>query len=301
MRFDVALVSCLNLPEPDPDAAVLVAALDAAGIRARTLAWDDPAARWSSASIALLRSCWNYPWHVERFRAWVRATARVTELLNSPDTVLWNLHKGYLLELERAGLRVAPTELVARAGALPTLASIMRRRGFAEVVIKPAVSAASWMTRCFDRDSIDSGEAHLRDVLTGGDALVQRYLPAVEDHGERALVWIDGAITHAVRKRPRWHGEEEAVSPEAVPATPAEQELGRRAVERVATRPLYARIDLAPGPRGEPVLMELELIEPSLFFAQGPAALERLVAALAERLRALRRQGPAGDPPPPFP
>ncbi len=129
-------------------------------------------------------------------------------------------------------------------------------------------------------------EAHLAALLEHGDALVQQYLPSVQEYGERALVWIDGEVTHAVRKSPRFEGEEESVS-EAVPVSAAEEDLARAAI---AASPgggrdlLYARVDMAPGPDRRPVLMELELLEPSLFFDQAPAALERYIAALGREL-----------------
>lgn len=115
---------------------------------------------------------------------------------------------------------------------------------------------------------------------------MQPYLSSVEGHGERAIVWIDGEPTHAVRKSPRFLGDAESVSA-AMPIGADEAELARRAVAAAseATGPLlYARIDVARDEHGSPVLMELELVEPSLFFTQAPTALDRYVAAVKQRL-----------------
>jgi hypothetical protein len=292
--LDVALVTCVELPEPDADRAPLESALATAGLRARTLAWDDVAAPWSSAKLALLRSCWNYPQHAARFREWLSRTAHVTRLVNSPAIVEWNMHKRYLLDLERGGIPVVPTEVVSRETARPRLAELARRRGFRQIVIKPAISASSWLTQRIGPDRLDAGEAHLRAVLEHGDALVQPYLGGVEAAGELAVVWIEGEVTHAVRKAPRWHGGHEAVSPEPVALGADQLDVARRAVALAPGRPLYARIDLAPGPRGEPLVMELELIEPSLFFRQGPAALERLVCGLRRILAGRDGSGAEG-------
>jgi len=246
------------------------------------MAWDDPAADFSRASLTLLRSTWNYPQHVAAFAAWARRASNESSLWNPLPVVEWNLHKRYLLQLEARGIAVAPTELVLE-GSPRTLDSILERRGWDDVVIKPAISAASFRTIRTHRDAADDGERHLRELAASGDVLVQAYLPSVEDHGERALVWIDGALTHAVRKSPRFAGEEESVS-DSLPISDSEAELARRAVASVGHELLYARIDVAPGPEGTPVLMELELIEPSLFFVQAPVALERLVAGVRQRL-----------------
>jgi len=283
--LDVALVTCAELPEPDPDARPLSAALEAAGLSAELLAWDDPAVDWTRARTTVLRSAWNYPQQRERFLAWAERTASVSELWNPLPVVRWNTHKGYLVELEQAGLPVAPTMLVPR-GASVVLAGILEERGWDEVVIKPAVSAASFRTRRISRLDAEEGQRHLQALLVDGDVLVQRYLPSVEGYGERALVWIDGELTHAIRKSPRFEGQDESVSGEAMPISPAEAALARRVVAAVRGKLLYARIDVAPGPDGDPVLMELELVEPSLFFPQGPSALERFVSGIVRRLEA---------------
>ena len=280
--IDVALVTCVNLPEPDVDAEILCRALEAGGVEARTRAWDDPAVSWSDARIAVLRSCWNYPRHVDRFLAWAEQTASVTTLWNPVEVVRWNAHKSYLLGLERAGVPVTPTVLVPRGSDLG-LDAVLAGRGWDRAVVKPAVSAASWQTMRVDRDNRDEGERHLRELTRARDALVQPYLQSIEGHGERALVWIDGALTHAVRKSPRFADEAESVS-EAMAIAAPEAEVAERAVAAVGRPLLYGRIDVTALPDGSPCVMELELIEPSLFLRQCPDACERFVRAVRRRL-----------------
>lgn len=280
--MDVALATCRVLPEPDFDAEPLVEALTAAGIDTGFLAWDDPAADWSRARLTLLRSTWNYPEFPDDFMAWADRTSQVTDLWNPLSVVRWNVHKSYLLDLEAQGVPVAPTELVEQ-GSRRYLQEILDHRGWDQVVIKPAVSAASYRTLKIGPGETSPGERHLRELSSERDVLVQSYLPSVEGHGERALVWVEGQVTHAVRKTPRFRGEDEAVSG-PVDISGAELDLAHKAVAAIEGEPLYARIDMAPGPAGDPVVMELELIEPSLFFPQGPAALTRLVEGILRRL-----------------
>jgi hypothetical protein len=280
-HIDVALASCRVLPEHDPDEAPLLGALRAAGLRAEVLGWDDPAADFSSARLTLLRATWNYTERPEQFAGWLTQTAAASALWNPLPVVRWNMHKGYLLDLARAGVPVTPTHLVPR-GSAERLADVAAARGWSEVVVKPAISAGSRRTLRVGA-ATDQGEAHLRALAGREDALVQPYLPAVEGYGERALVFIDGELTHAVRKGPRFAGQAESITgPFEVSADEA---VLARAVLAAAPAPvLYARVDVAPGPDGRPILMELELIEPSLFFARGPRALERLVKAVGKRL-----------------
>ena len=117
---------------------------------------------------------------------------------------------------------------------------------------------------------------------------MQPYMNSVEGYGERALIWIDGELTHAVRKSPRFTGSDEAVSKEPMPISASERALAARIVDLAESRfgqsLLYARLDLAPDDRGSPLVMEVELIEPSLYFRQSPEALTRFVAAIERRL-----------------
>lgn len=285
----VALVTCRILPEPDPDQDLLVEALGASGVDARLLPWDDPEAEPAGAfDLCVLRSCWNYPRAPEAFLAWCAEAAASSRLANPLAAVRWNLHKGYLRELEAAGLPVVPTAWVAK-GDDADLARILDRHGWDDVVVKPAISAASFHTRRFSGDgerpgvgSLEKGRRFLTGLAAERDVMVQRYMPEVERTGERALVWIDGELTHAVRKSPRFSGEEETVS-EAMPIAPAERAVGEAAVahvlDRVTPELLYARVDLVDD-EGTPRLSELELMEPSLFLLQERRALDRLVSAV---------------------
>lgn len=281
--MDIALITCVELPEPDRDMAPLEAALRAAGLSCAVVGWDDPSVDWSRFRLALLRATWNYPLMRDAFLDWAARVDAVTRLWNPLALVRWSSHKRYLLELGARGIPIAPTVLVPRGSGL-TLGEILDARDWDEVVVKPAVSAGSYRTMRTSRTSLRQGEEHLRDLVAERDVLVQQYLPSVEGHGERALVWIDGALTHAVRKSPRFEGDREQVSPMAMSIAPAEAALAQRVLATIETPMLYGRIDVAPGPDGRPVVMELELVEPSLFFPQSPAALDRMVRALVREV-----------------
>jgi hypothetical protein len=284
--LDLRIATCRPLPEPDADEAPLLAALAARGITAEALAWNDARVDWDAPVATVVRSTWDYLHRPEAFLAWVERAARAAPFWNPPAVVRWNLHKGYLLELERAGVAVVPTELVRR-GTRVALDELLRTRGWDDAVLKPAVSAASFGTlrvRTAVAGELARGAAHLAELLAQRDMLVQRYAPAVETSGERSLVWIDGELTHAVRKSARFAGGEESVSA-AVPIAPDERALALAALARFRGELLYARVDVVRDEGGAPCLMELELIEPSLFLVQHPPALARLVEALVERLR----------------
>lgn len=161
------------------------------------------------------------------------------------------------------------------------MGGILTERGWRDFVIKPRVGAASFATRRFSTQNAQEGGEFLEKHSLERDMLVQPYLLSVETHGERCLVWIAGEITHAVRKTPRWEGGSESVS-EAIAPLPEEKALALKVLKPFAPELLYARVDLARDDDGHPVVMELELVEPSLFLIEQPRALERLAAKCVE-------------------
>jgi glutathione synthase/RimK-type ligase-like ATP-grasp enzyme len=203
-------------------------------------------------------------------------------LWNPIDIIRRNTHKGYLLEMQSRGIPVTPT-ILANRGDQRTLGEIVADSRWMDVVIKPAVGAGSFETHRLRVDEPSSNDIFSK-LCAVRDVLIQPYLVSVEGHGERALVWIDGEFTHAVRKSPRFADGTESVS-EALPISTAELALGHAALRDIADQLLYARVDVAPGLDGIPMLMELELIEPSLFLLQNPHALQRLVDGIGRRLR----------------
>jgi glutathione synthase/RimK-type ligase-like ATP-grasp enzyme len=256
----IAIVTSTENPHPDPDEPALLAALAARGAQAEVRAWDDPSVDWGATDLAVIRSTWNYVHHHEEFVAW--AAAR-TNLWNPPDVVRWNSHKKYLLELEARGVPIVPTTLVPEGATI--------RIEPEHAVVKPAVSAGAYRTfRAVRGDVVEADR----------DLLVQPYVAAVETSGERAIIVIDGEITHAIRKEP--FGISTNVP--RVEVAPDEAALARRVLDAIGSDTLYARVDLI---RDEGVLrlMELEVIEPFLFFHLAPEACGKLADAIVRRAR----------------
>ncbi len=281
---DVAWGTCLDLPEVDTDEELTLAALRAAGLSVERVAWDDPDPRPATDfRLCVVRSTWDYPRDPAAFQAWVARMDAGTRLLNSGRVCAWNLHKRYLFALEAAGIPIIPTRLVERGSD-----AAAAEWPWVDVVLKPAVSAGSYLTRRFDGDP-QGARAFLAQTLLERDMLVQEFVPDVDVSGERNLIWIDGAFTHVVLKAPRFADDDESVS---AAKEPLEEELllGERVLTAACadggfTRAelLYARVDSVQH-GGRRVLSELELLEPSLFLRQSPAALQAFVNALRAKL-----------------
>jgi hypothetical protein len=277
----VALATCLTLPEPDVDEALLVDALGREGVDARVVAWDGEPSGFGGATLIVLRSTWNYHLYIDAFLAWVDQHAG--RILNPARIVRWNAHKSYLRDLSEEGLPIVPTAWIGR-GERCDLTEIAAAHDWSDVVVKPAISASSHATRRLSGPPFDGVFA--AELAARTDVMVQPYLASVDGVGERSIVCIDGRVSHAVRKSPRFAGALEQVSSGAMPIADDERRLAERVLARFDAPLLYARVDVMRDDEGEARLSEVELIEPSLFLAQSPEAARRFAGAIARVARA---------------
>jgi len=289
-KIRVALVTARAARGLDEDEAPLKQAFEAAGCEALPVEWDDPQPDWGSFRLVLLRSAWDYAERIQEFLAWVERVSAVTNVLNPLPLVRWNTDKHYIAKLARAGISTVPSTFVEPgedAGA--ALKQVLQRHANAELVVKPAVGAGSRDAQRHKRQEFDSAVMHMQRLLSAGrSALVQPYLERVDVDGETALMFFEGRFSHAVRKGPLLPPGGAATSglfaAETIdPRQPGADEL--RLAQRIIGEipfgtPLYARIDLIRGDRGEPCLLELELTEPSLFFNHAPGSADRYAAAV---------------------
>jgi glutathione synthase/RimK-type ligase-like ATP-grasp enzyme len=283
----IALATCARLADLDEDERLLVPALRARGATVVPAVWDDPAVPWESFDVVVIRCTWDYCDRRDAFLAWTSRVAARTRLVNPPGVVAWNTHKGYLRDLEALGVAVVPTIWCAR-GEPVDLDALLDARGWGVAVVKPAVSAGARDTLRVTPDTRGAGRELLARIVATGDAMIQPYLVSVEGHGERSLLFAGDTFSHAIRKHALLAPG--AIDPEVqgegvprVAPTPEELAFAHRvlaAAKRATGASLtYARVDIAPGPAG-PVLMELEVTEPSLFFGADPGAADRFSTAI---------------------
>lgn len=268
------------MPRPDADLPILVAAFDRRGVRAEVVAWEDERVAWSAFDAVLVRSTWNYVGRYRAFHAWIDRVAAATRLLNPRAALLWNLHKRYLAELAADGIAVVPTEVVLH-GVEPDWEALFAR--FGDLVVKPAVSAGSFATIRVRRGDTALARAH-RAAHLERDLLVQPLLASVLAGGETNLVHFGGRFAHAIHKGARWDGDAEQSRGLVEPAAD-ERALAQRVlahVDALGFGPLaYARVDVARcDATGGPLLMELEIVEPSLFLDRAPDRAAMLVDAV---------------------
>lgn len=303
MSRKVALVTAREALALDEDMPPLRDALEALGADVTTPAWDDPGVDWPGFDVAVIRSTWDYMDRLPEFLAWTERCAAATLLCNAPALVKWNTDKHYLLDLAHAGVPVVPTrfaeagetagEVVATflAGG-PRALSVGEACAFDEFVVKPAVGVGSRDAARFRCQDPARAIEHLGRLLgSGRAALLQPYLARVDEVGETALMHFDGRFSHAIRKAALLRPEGTLVSglfaPEKISARepgPDELAVAAAAWAAVAERqPLYARVDLLRDMAGRPVVLELEMTEPSLFFPFAPGSADAFARAILRR------------------
>lgn len=278
----IALVTSSRLPEPDPEMEPLGDAFAAEGATATAVPWDRPA-DWSAFDAAVIRSTWDYTEHLDDFDAWLGEAAAATTLVNPAELIRWNLHKRYLLDLAERGVPVVPTALLVQDTAPPDDLF----PGADEVVVKPAVSINA-IGAARGRPGDPQLTDHLHALLRTGDVLVQPFVPSVLDRGETSLLFFGARCSHAIRKVPRPGEyrvqEHHGGTVVAHAPTSAELAVAEAAIAAAPVEPVYARVDVVATDDG-PGLMELELIEPTLFVDHSPGAAGRFAAAVCQEAR----------------
>jgi hypothetical protein len=322
----IALATCAKLPDWEVDDRPLHEALARRGVEAARPAWDDSSVDWGAFDACLIRTTWDYCEQRDAFVEWADRAGTLTRLFNPPAVVRWNTDKHYLRDLETRDVPLIPTAWLER-GQPVDLEALLADRGWQRGFIKPAVGSTARETLRFDADAdgLAAASGHLARLLRRESVLLQPYLASVECEGELSVIFIDGEITHAVRKTPvagDYRVQDDFGASDA-PArlTPQEQAMANRiaslasglaaslqAREAAASSScggaaggpplsttgtgttgaslLYARVDLLRDDEDRLRLSELELVEPSLFFRHCPGAAERLAEALCRRCRA---------------
>lgn len=288
MKPRIALATYEGAPDLAPDDQLLLPALAAARIEGVPAVWSSEDVSWETFDGVIIRSCWDYHRRAADFQAWLeRLDASRLPVWNAIALVQWNVNKRYLVDLETRGVPTIPTYLVRR-GSVADIESVLIANRWMKFVIKPAISASGFETHAITIPLSDAARSAMDRVIATGDALLQPFVEEVPTGGELSLVFIDGEFSHAAIKRAK-AGEfrvqvEHGGSVHAIDASPAVIEQAARVLRSLPEVPLYARVDGVT--RGDEfLLMELELIEPNLFFDTSPNSAARFATAIAQRLR----------------
>ncbi len=294
LAMHIALATCTKLPNWEVDDRPLFEAFAERGVQISHPAWDDVSIDWSAFDACLIRTTWDYQEKHEAFIAWAEHVDQVTRLFNPVSIVRWNTHKTYLRDLAERGAPIAPTVWLD-TGSTVDVREIVKSHGWDRAFIKPFIGSTSRETLRFDADEegLSAAQAHLDRLLPNEGVMIQPYLERVETEGERSAIFIDGEITHTVRKIPvpgDYRVQDDfGATDEAITFGDAELALARQIMSLVEGDLLYGRVDFLLDNSGHLCLSELELVEPSLFFRHGGGAASLLAEALSRRLDGAQR------------
>ncbi len=292
----IAFATCLSKPDSTTDDAPLIAVLARAGYQAEAIPWDEPAAPWHHYAAVVIRSTWNYHTQKEKFKVWLKELERADiPVFNSITTLQWNMDKRYLSGLQAKGIPV-PDLRFLEEGIPADVEEVFLTTHWKKAVIKPCVSATArntWVTTPGQTGDTE----RLNGLLQEGSYIVQEFMEEILSDGEYSLIFFDNQYSHSVKKTSR-RGDfrvQEEHGGSSVPVQPAPSII-RQAQHILDTAQsvifggdtqagnfLYARVDGVIR-EGIFTLMELELIEPVLFFNNNKAAIEKFVTALLRKL-----------------
>jgi hypothetical protein len=291
MNPSVAIATFSEVVNNDHDDLQVIAALGRRGINADHAIWDDPGVDWSQYSLVVVRSTWDYSDRCDQFLAWAE---RLPKVLNPLPTLRWNTNKRYLDELTAAGIPVVPTRFLEPHEAFETPSG--------PFVVKPSVSCSAKDTARYSLGEAEIAHDHVRRLQANGrTVMVQPYLSGIEATGEISLMYISGDYSHSICRAPSLKHSGLPYEDEVIPLsvdvyddvriyqpTNGERALADQVMSYVLRREpslLYARIDLIPGLDGEPIILEIELTEPTLFLAKySEDGVERLANGIASAL-----------------
>ncbi|HEY9044671.1 MAG TPA: hypothetical protein VIN08_02200 [Ohtaekwangia sp.] len=280
----IGLLTCQRLPQLHEADQALIPLFASKGITAKPVIWNDEDVRWEDYDCLIIRNTWDYYTQSDTFIAWLkRMGEKNVKLFNPVRIVQQNLHKFYLRTFEENGVRIIPT--LFSSAASPISFEALQVKQWGKIVIKPAISAGSYLTTTFELSELT--KQSFEEIVAGNDWLIQPYLPEITEQGELSMIFFNGIFSHAIVKKPKegdfrvqrqYGGKYQLFQP-----SNELLDVGKRIIAQVNQSLLYARVDgVMIG--NDFYLMELELIEPDLYFEFDDAIRERFVKAVMEQL-----------------
>lgn len=271
------------LENPLKEDGLLINAFESLQLSAGRVSWADDSFDWSSVKAAVIRGTWDYVSRLSEFQQRLQLISDKTRLINPYELVQWNIDKHYLSQLAARGIRTVPTKYYEQ-GDSASLTTIIQENRQKPIIIKPVISASASNTYKVQGDNAAEIQEVMNRLLAHQAMMVQPFQENVTSQGEFSFVVIDGAYTHAVQKTPKKDDfrvqDDFGGSAREHKASKAEIRFAEQVVAACEPRPTYARVDALIDNDGELALMELELIEPELWFRLCPSAAKVLAESI---------------------
>lgn len=251
----------------------------------KRVSWDDHDFDWSSASVCVIRTPWDYSERQQEFFLWLDHVAKVSTLLNPKEQILWNLDKHYLGELAEKGINIPPTVYIKK-GEAKSLADIVLQSGWDKCVLKPTIAGGARHTYLLNTRNVLEHETVFRKLIASEDMMLQEFMHNIQSRGEVSMMMINGEYTHAIIKKAKegdfrvqddWGGTVHEYQP-----SETELQFAQEVVSKCESMPFYGRVDMLWDNDGDPALGELEIIEPEMWFRYCPASAHRLADVISD-------------------
>ena len=258
-------------------------ALESLGLKVGRLAWDDADFDWSTTKFILFRSTWDYFERFTEFSTWLKMVSKETRLINSEKIIRWNMDKHYLKELQQKGVPIIPTFYIEK-GSKTTLKDIYKEINWADTILKPCISGGARHTYKLNEGNLEQHEIVFQKLISAEAMMLQPFQHSIIEKGEVSLIIINGTYTHAVLKVAKkgdfrvqddWGGTVHIYTP-----SKEEIEFAENAIKACIEFPIYARVDITTDNDGNLAIVELELIEPELWFRNNKNAADLLAISI---------------------
>ena len=297
--FDIVLLTDNRLINDSPDNHIhnayyedsLVAkALKSEGLKVTRKAWDDNSFDWSSTKSVMFRTTWDYHNRFEEFSQWLNRVSKQTVLINSEELIRWNVDKHYLLDLKSNGVLIPETEII-EIGSSTTLKMLHEKLGWEETVLKPCISAGAYNTYRLNLNNLEEHEIIFKELIKKEAMMLQPFQHNIVAKGEVSMMVINGQFSHAILKTPKKgdYRVQDDFGGAVHKYTPTQEEIhfAESITKACLTLPLYARVDIFINNNDELAVLELELIEPEMWFRHYPKAANLMAIALKNKLNNL--------------
>lgn len=280
----IALLTCEKLPDLTPEDQKLIPALAKQNIEAKAVIWNDKTINWSDFDYLIFRNTWDYFEKENEFNLWLDQIEKLEiKTLNAIEIIKQNKHKFYLREMEKQGIRILPTVFIDKTNNL-NLAELIPTH-WKKAVIKPAFSAGSYLTEVFEVSKIQEISKKYKSIAAEKELLLQEFMPEIQTLGETSFIFFNKKFSHAVNKKPvagdfrvqsQFGGEYNLIQP-----NPELIEKAQKIAAVFKGGLLYARVD-GIIIDNDLFLMEIECIEPDLYFNLSGKSLDRFVAEIVK-------------------
>lgn len=291
MNNKVAFLSTDNLENFFTYDKLLFEPMKKIGWMAEEISWKNEEVNWNDYSSVIVRSTWDYQNDSEKFlNVLEKINNSSAHLENNLDLMRWNMNKSYLFDLENKGIRIVET-IWEKSFNPNTVFQYFDKLKSDEIIIKPNISANADNTFRLTREKLIEKLPDLEKIFVDREFMVQPFMQNIVDEGEYSLFFFNGEFSHCVLKRPKEKDfrvqEEHGGKFKSVVPSEQQKTIGKNIIDKLAVLPLYGRTDLVRTADNDFALMELELIEPSLYFNMDSESPTRFANAFAERFKNL--------------